>query len=510
MTGEYRHGTITQTFLATPHRERVLSRRSVAAAVGGLTLALLLLVLATRSRSRGCSRQATRSSMFERRAAARRAGGSSRPRDLGRARCWRRRDRAQPGRRDHRRPRLVPHRRAPRRPASRPACRRYLPGAALSAIFEGSRGSLLAGRRRRVSLGYAAAFCARRNDPHGPPRHHLTAYPAAMAAPVEADEELELQVESLAYGGNGVARLNGFVVFVRRGLPGDTRPRARDQGEARPRRGARDRGARRRGRSASRRRARTTRPAAAAASRISRTRRRSRRRTARCATRSAGSAGSPSRRSSRSSRRVDLPLPQQARVLVHADAGRPGARLPQGGPLGRGARDREVLADDRPRQRDPRTPCATGRARSGSTPTTRRTHTGYLRHLVVREGRNTGQALVQLVTAPGERFERDYFVETLRRFPEVRSIHWVDERLARRGDEPADASCSGARTRSRRSSSACASASARTRSCRRTREMAERLYELAREFAGADRRRDRVRPLLRHRHDRPRRWRRTR
>jgi len=35
-------------------------------------------------------------------------------------------------------------------------------------------------------------------------------------------EELELHVDSLAYGGNGVARLNGFVVFVRRGLPGDT------------------------------------------------------------------------------------------------------------------------------------------------------------------------------------------------------------------------------------------------------------------------------------------------
>ena len=29
--------------------------------------------------------------------------------------------------------------------------------------------------------------------------------------------------------------------------------------------------------------------------------------------------------------------------------------------------------------------------------------TGYLRHLVYREGRNTGQVLVQLVTAPGER-----------------------------------------------------------------------------------------------------------
>ncbi|HWJ45410.1 MAG TPA: TRAM domain-containing protein, partial [Gaiellaceae bacterium] len=43
-----------------------------------------------------------------------------------------------------------------------------------------------------------------------------------MAAPVTRDQELELTIESLAYGGNGVARLNGFVVFVRRGLPGDT------------------------------------------------------------------------------------------------------------------------------------------------------------------------------------------------------------------------------------------------------------------------------------------------
>src|SRR5438309_3915482 len=47
-----------------------------------------------------------------------------------------------------------------------------------------------------------------------------------MAAPVARDQEVELDVESLAYGGNGVARLNGFVVFVRRGLPGD-RVRAR-------------------------------------------------------------------------------------------------------------------------------------------------------------------------------------------------------------------------------------------------------------------------------------------
>src|ERR687898_3344000 len=43
-----------------------------------------------------------------------------------------------------------------------------------------------------------------------------------MAPPVAMDEELELTIDSLAYGGNGVARLNGFVVSVRRGLPGDT------------------------------------------------------------------------------------------------------------------------------------------------------------------------------------------------------------------------------------------------------------------------------------------------
>src|SRR6202008_4594610 len=49
---------------------------------------------------------------------------------------------------------------------------------------------------------------------------------------------------------------------------------------------------------------------------------------------------------------------------------------------------------------------------------------GSLRHLVVREGRNTGQALVVLVTAPGEQFEAGYLVDVLRRFPQVRSIHW--------------------------------------------------------------------------------------
>src|SRR3954470_18319561 len=69
-----------------------------------------------------------------------------------------------------------------------------------------------------------------RADPRPRPLHRPRAggslpWPS-MAAPVKKDELLELDVESLAYGGNGVARTNGFVVFVRRGLPGD-RVRAR-------------------------------------------------------------------------------------------------------------------------------------------------------------------------------------------------------------------------------------------------------------------------------------------
>src|SRR5918992_611346 len=46
-----------------------------------------------------------------------------------------------------------------------------------------------------------------------------------MARP-NRGEELELRVDRLAYGGAGVARANGYVVFVRGAVPGD-RVRAR-------------------------------------------------------------------------------------------------------------------------------------------------------------------------------------------------------------------------------------------------------------------------------------------
>jgi 23S rRNA (uracil1939-C5)-methyltransferase len=109
--------------------------------------------------------------------------------------------------------------------------------------------------------------------------------------------------------------------------------------------------------------------------------------------------------------------------------------------------------------------------------------TGYLRHLVIREGRNTGQALVQLVTAKGERFERDHLVETLQRFPEVRSIHWSENDTPAEittlptellwGEEAIEEKIGGLRFRVR------PNAFLQTNTA-----MAERLYELAREAAG--------------------------
>ena len=108
---------------------------------------------------------------------------------------------------------------------------------------------------------------------------------------------------------------------------------------------------------------------------------------------------------------------------------------------------------------------------------------GYLRHLVVREGRNTGQALVQLVTAPGEKFESGYLVEVLRRFPEVRSIHWaVNDTPAEVtnlpttllwGEEAIEEELLGLRFRVR------PNAFLQTNT-----EMAEVLYRLALEYAG--------------------------
>ena len=66
----------------------------------------------------------------------------------------------------------------------------------------------------------------------------MSGTPTARAARPQRGAELELLVESFAHGGNGVARHDGYVLFVQGGVPGD-RVRARvtkakrDYGEAR-------------------------------------------------------------------------------------------------------------------------------------------------------------------------------------------------------------------------------------------------------------------------------------
>ena len=60
----------------------------------------------------------------------------------------------------------------------------------------------------------------------------------AVARKPQRGDELDLRVESLAFGGNGVARLDGYVVFVAGAVPGDRvraliTKRKRDYAEAR-------------------------------------------------------------------------------------------------------------------------------------------------------------------------------------------------------------------------------------------------------------------------------------
>ena len=134
------------------------------------------------------------------------------------------------------------------------------------------------------------------------------------------------------------------------------------------------------------------------------------------------------------------------------------------------------------RQRDPQPRARLG-ARGEAAAYDQETHEGYLRHLLVREGRNTGQALVQLVTSRGERFDRERLIEVLTAIPEVKSIHWsVNEGVAEVtnlptellwGEDAIEEEIGGLRFRVR------PNAFLQTNT-----EMAEQLYAIAREFAG--------------------------
>jgi 23S rRNA (uracil1939-C5)-methyltransferase len=245
-----------------------------------------------------------------------------------------------------------------------------------------------------------------------------------MAAPVSRDQELELTIDSLAYGGNGVARLNGFVVFVKRALPGDT-VRARVTKVKR-----------------SHAEAVSLEIVEAGAPRVD----------APCAHYPAcggcrfqdlayeaqldAKAQQVADALTRIGRLPDVELepPEPAESVFHyrnkleySFSGSPAEPA-----LGfhRAGRWDEVLDIERcwlttDLGNAIRNAVKEWARTEGLAPYDQERQEGYLRHLVVREGRNTGQALVVLVTAPGELAAADSFLETLRAFPEVRSIHWA-------------------------------------------------------------------------------------
>jgi 23S rRNA (uracil1939-C5)-methyltransferase len=245
-----------------------------------------------------------------------------------------------------------------------------------------------------------------------------------MAAPVVKDQELELDVESLAYGGNGVARLNGFVVFVRRGLPGD-RVRARVTKVKRSHAEALATEVLRPGPQ------RVEAPCAhfpdcggcrfqdlAYEAQLAQKQAQVRD----ALQRLAGIAEPP----------LEEILPCEPEIFHYRNKLEYSfTRTPEGPALGfhRAGRWDEVL-DIRKcwlttdLGNDLRDAVREWAREEGLEAYSQEDQTGYLRHLVVREGRNTGQALVQLVTAPGEKFEPGYFVDVVRRFPQVQSVHW--------------------------------------------------------------------------------------
>ena len=303
-----------------------------------------------------------------------------------------------------------------------------------------------------------------------------------MAAPVRKGELLELRIDSLAYGGNGVARHDGFVVFVRGGLPGD-RVRARvtkvkrgfaegfvdavlepssDRVEAPCRHFGICGGCRFQDLAYDQQVAAKEQQVRDALVRIGRI--------------------------------ADPPLEPivpaasqygyRNKLEYSFTSGEDGVDLG----FHRAGRWDEVIGIEECLLTTPLGNAIRAAVRNWAReerlePYDQATGEGYLRHLVVREGRNTGQALVVLVTAPGERFETGYLVDVLRRLPEVRSIHWaINDTPAEQtnlptqllwGDAAIEEEILGLRFRLR------PSAFLQTNT-----EMAEQLYALAREFAG--------------------------
>jgi 23S rRNA (uracil1939-C5)-methyltransferase len=304
-----------------------------------------------------------------------------------------------------------------------------------------------------------------------------------MAAPVTKNEELELHVDSLAYGGNGVARLNGFVVFVRRALPGDTVRATVTKVKRRfaeatatevilpsPQR--------------------TDAPCKHYYEGCGGCRFQDLRYEAQVSAKEAQVGDALRRIGGIAEPPLEPILPAEEQFHYRNKLEYSFTTTQRGAALGfhRAGRWDEVIEVDRcwitsDLGNGIRDAVRDWAQEEGLPPYDQEAQRGYLRHLVVREGRNTGQALVQLVTAPGDLQGADRLVAALREFPEVRSIHWaVNDSPAEVtnlptdllwGEEAIEESILGLRFRVRPN----AFLQTNTR-------MAELLYDLAIEYAG--------------------------
>ncbi len=244
-----------------------------------------------------------------------------------------------------------------------------------------------------------------------------------MAAPVTKDQELELTIDRLAFGGNGVARLNGFVVFVRRGLPGDT---VRARVTKVQRRHAE---------------ALVTEVVHPSPLRVEAPckhyptcggcRFQDLAYEAQVAAKHAQVGDALRRIGGFAEPPLEEILPAEEIFHYRNKLEYSFTQLEDGPTLGlhKAGRWDEVLQVDycwltTDLGNEIRNAVREWARGDKLVAYDQAEHTGYLRHLVVREGRNTGQVLVQLVTSPGEKFDTGGFVDALRQFPEVRSIHW--------------------------------------------------------------------------------------
>jgi 23S rRNA (uracil1939-C5)-methyltransferase len=303
-----------------------------------------------------------------------------------------------------------------------------------------------------------------------------------VAAPVQKDQELELSIESLAFGGNGVARLDGFVVFVRRGLPGDTVK-------------ARVTKVQRRHAEAVATEIITPGPVRVEAPcahypACGGCRFQDLAYDTQVATKHQWVADSLQRIAGLTDAPLEAIVPAVSQFHYRNKMEYSFTQLEDGPTLGlhRAGRWDEVLQIDKcwitsDVDNAIRNTMRDWAREEKLTAYDQETHEGYLRHLMVRVGRNTGQALVQLVTNRGERFDRERLIEVLTAIPEVKSIHWsINEGVSETtelpteliwGEDAIEEEIGGLRFRVR------PNAFLQTNT-----EMAEKLYAIAREFAG--------------------------